>query len=232
MINPIFLCIETSTHNCSVAVFRGSERLSLVEESSDSYIHGEMLHIFIQRALSDARIEAHNLTAVAVSKGPGSYTGLRIGVSAAKGLCFALQIPLYSVNSLRVLSNGLTKAEIGDADVLSVIDARRMEVYSSVFDSEGTELSETQAEIVEADTFEDRRRTKFVLVGDAQEKLKEVLPIDHYNFTTHIYPSAAHMGSIILKKIEKEQTEDVAYFEPFYLKDFVAGKPKKSPLVQ
>lgn len=232
MTTPVFLCIETSTHNCSVAAFRGTEMLSLVEQSSDSYIHGEKLHLFIEQALSEAKLTTNDLTAVAVSKGPGSYTGLRIGVSAAKGLCFALQIPLYSVNSLRVLANSLSRDEVGEAQVLSVIDARRMEVYSAIFDADGKEVSETQAEIVEADTFENRRSSTFILVGDAQEKLKSVLPGEHYIFTSHIYPSASHMGAIIAEKIANGDTEDVAYFEPFYLKDFVAGKPRKSPLAQ
>lgn len=229
---PTFLCLETSTLNCSVAVFRGEECISLVEEFSDKYIHGEVLHLFIQKALGEAKISVNDLDAVAVSKGPGSYTGLRIGVSAAKGICFALNIPLFSVNSLRVLAEATTDVERKDSQILSVIDARRMEVYSAIFDTHLKSEGETQAEIVEPDTFENRRRNRMVLVGDAQEKLRGILTPSHYLFTEHIYPSAQNMGAVVYQKIQDGCSEDVAYFEPYYLKDFVAGIPKKSPLLK
>lgn len=229
--SPLFLCIETSTLNCSVAVFRGEECLSLVEESSSSYIHGEVLHLFMERALDQAGITSGELNAVAVTKGPGSYTGLRIGVSAAKGLCFALKIPLYSVTSTRVLAEAVRGELQSDSDrVLALLDARRMEVYASLFDSQLNQIGDTTAEEVDADTFEDRREGRFILAGDAQPKLKEVFTRVEYVFTDSIYPSAMNMAKPVLRAMEEGLVEDVAYFEPFYLKDFVAGKPRKSPL--
>lgn len=228
-----FLCIETSTLNCSVAVFKDEVCLALVEESSDKYIHGELLHVFIQRALEEAKVKASDLSAVVVTKGPGSYTGLRIGVSAAKGLCYALSIPLYSLESLEVLAQA-QKPNCGENDcILSLIDARRMEVYSAMYSPSIEKIGTTQAEVVEDGTFEDRVPSgKLILVGDAQEKLKAVLTSDSYVFTDTQFPSARDMGELALKKINAGQHEDVAYFEPFYLKDFVAGTPRKSPLAQ
>lgn len=228
---PVFLCIETSTLNCSVAVFRGSECLSLVEEAGDSYVHGEMLHVFMERALREAGVKASDLTAVGVTRGPGSYTGLRIGVSAAKGLCFSMGIPLYSVESLRVLAASVQSRAVEGNRILALIDARRMEVYSALFDPELNQIGETRAEVVESTTFDDRAGAgSFILCGDAQEKLRDVLTGDYFEFTEVRYPSARAMGKLISDKIETEQHEDVAYFEPFYLKDFVAGTPRKSPL--
>lgn len=221
-----FLCIETSTLNCSVAVFDGEKQLSCVEESSDKYIHGERLHLFIESAVEQAGIALNELCAVAVSKGPGSYTGLRIGVSAAKGLAFSLNIPLYSVDSLAVLAAGVSDQS---NLVFAHIDARRMEVYGAFYRN-GERLTEISADVVEEDIYTSTHNgEQVILAGDAQEKLLGVLP-DNYRASEVTLPSAAHMGGIVFHKIQKEDKEDVAYFEPFYLKDFVAGKPRKSPL--
>lgn len=227
--NSTFLCIDTSTRNCSVAVFNNRDLLSLVEESSDQYIHGEKLHLFIERAVGDAGIQLKDLNAIAVTKGPGSYTGLRIGVSAAKGLAYSLNIPLYSTDSLQVLACGI-EAEKGSL-ILANIDARRMEIYGAFYDENYHPVTPVSAEIVEEDIFTDiHKGKKVILAGDAQEKLMEVLPSEIYTKSEVQFPSARFMGSLIADKIESGESEDVAYFEPFYLKDFIAGKPRKSPL--
>lgn len=227
--NPIFLCLETSTLNCSVAVFEGESLLACVEESSSSYIHGEKLHLFIKEALNQAQVTPADLSAVAVTKGPGSYTGLRIGVSAAKGLAFSLNIPMYSMTSLEVLAQAPLSVA-SDELILAHIDARRMEIYGAFYSSDRGALTDIKADVVEEDIYADVHSGKKVhLVGDAQSKLMEVLP-SNYQSTEIEFPSAQFMGKAILAKIIVEDSEDVAYFEPFYLKDFVAGNPKKSPL--
>lgn len=224
------LYIETSTHNCSVSVSREAEILATVEQNDEQYIHGEMLHVFALRAMEQAGISVEQLDAVAVGKGPGSYTGLRIGVSAAKGLAFGRNIPLYSLSSLKILAQAVLKQyDIQASDrILSCIDARRMEVYSAVFDAKGEWIEESQAEVVDANTYTDRMgEGNLWVVGDAQEKLREVLSDERFRFTEIRFPSASDMIPGILRRMDAGQEEDVAYFEPFYLKDFVAGKPGK-----
>lgn len=226
---PIFLCIETSTLNCSVAVFKGEELLSSVEESSDAYIHGEKLHVFIQKALNRAKLSPKDLEAVAVTKGPGSYTGLRIGVSAAKGLAFSLGIPMYSLTSLEVLAQSPIEVKDGEL-ILAHVDARRMEIYGAFYSASREVLTDISADVVEEDVYSEIHKGNLVhLIGDAQSKLMDVLPAN-YKTTPIQFPSAQFMGKAILQKMELGDSEDVAYFEPFYLKDFVAGKPRKSPL--
>ncbi|NVK26959.1 MAG: tRNA (adenosine(37)-N6)-threonylcarbamoyltransferase complex dimerization subunit type 1 TsaB [Flavobacteriia bacterium] len=225
------LSIETSTLNCSVAIHKDGQLLSCVEESSSAYIHGEKLHLFIDQCIAEAEIQIADLTAVAVSKGPGSYTGLRIGVSAAKGLAFSLDIPLYSVDSLDVLANAIHLNLKEDHLILANIDARRMEIYGAFYNSDGTRLTDISADVVEEDIYSEiHKGRKVILAGDAQEKLLSVLPGEIYSASEVNFPSAKDMGALIQQKIEQGKNEDVAYFEPFYLKDFVAGKPRKSPL--
>lgn len=225
------LSIETSTLNCSVAIHQDGALLACVEESSSAYIHGEKLHLFIEQCAAEANIQLSDLTAVGVSKGPGSYTGLRIGVSAAKGLAFSLSIPLYSVDSLDVLANSEFLSRPKDSIILANIDARRMEIYGAFYEVDGTRITEISADIVEEDIYTAiHRGRKVELAGDAQEKLLEVLPSEIYSGSKSVFPSAKDMGSLIQAKIKAGREEDVAYFEPFYLKDFVAGKPRKSPL--
>lgn len=227
--SPLFLCIETSTLNCSVAVFKGDQLLACVEESSDAYIHGEKLHLFIQEVIAKAGLTLKDLNAVAVTKGPGSYTGLRIGVSAAKGLAFSLDLPLFSMTSLEVLASAPLDLHEDDL-VLAHVDARRMEIYGAFFTAQKIQQTEIRAEVVEEDIFTEIHQGRMVfLVGDAQDKLLEVLPSNYKRTPIH-FPSAQFMGKRILQRITSGQKEDVAYFEPYYLKDFVAGTPKKSPL--
>lgn len=222
------LCLETATTNCSVAIAVDGKVVVLQEdnptgETDKSFSHAERLHIFIEKVLEDAQIDKKQLDAIAVSKGPGSYTGLRIGVSAAKGLCFALDIPLISVATLRSLSLQVKEAA---AFVIPMLDARRMEVYSAVF-SEEKEIRETQAEILTETSFSEYlEKGKTVFIGDGAEKFKAICHHPNALFIINKLPSANEMALIAEDKYKISDTEDVAYFEPFYLKDFVGVKSK------
>lgn len=215
---PYILNIETATKNCSVAIAKSGQIIVCKEMAEEGYSHAEKLHVFIEQVLNDAGIGFKDLAAVAVSQGPGSYTGLRIGVSAAKGLCFALDIPLIAVDTLATLA---AQAKINDGVVIPVIDARRMEVYSAIFDSDNHKIREVAAEIITEDSFQNLSDTVY-FVGDCLEKCKTVLKKDNFIFLdTIVFPSANEMAVLSFEKFKKEDTVDVAYFEPYYLKDFM-----------
>ena len=225
----LILNLETSTRNCSVALSEGGKVLALVEESSDQYIHSEKLHMFIQKCLEESGRKLADLDAVAVGKGPGSYTGLRIGVSAAKGFCYALGIPLISENGLTILVRDfMGKHEVKEGEVMiPMIDARRMEVYSTTFGRDGKMNGDIEALIMDENTHLAPDASKVYLMGDGSSKCAEVLNNPRYEFCDLVFPSATALAEIAEKKFVAQDFEDVAYFEPFYLKDFVAGKPKK-----
>ncbi|NUY81622.1 tRNA (adenosine(37)-N6)-threonylcarbamoyltransferase complex dimerization subunit type 1 TsaB [Flavobacterium sp. MAH-1] len=216
----LILNIETATKNCSVALSHNGKTVLCKEISGQGYSHAEKLHVFINEIISESGHAFADLQAIAVSRGPGSYTGLRIGVSAAKGLCFALGIPLISIDTLKVLA---ASANISDGVIIPMLDARRMEVYSSVFSPDLTEIRKTEAEILTEDSFSDVGQTAYFL-GDANEKAKSVLTKSNFVFLDGIvFPSASEMAALSFDKFQKNEFEDVAYFEPFYLKDFVVG---------
>ena len=223
----LILCLETTTTNCSVSLVKDDNLILLKEDMGAKYSHAERLHPFIAAALSETQISWSDLDAVAVSQGPGSYTGLRIGVSSAKGICFAHNLPLISVDTLHHLAKQgaeQTKASF----YIPLIDARRMEVYSAVFDAELKSQRETKAEIITGDFYNhyiDQGSTVFI--GNGVEKFKA--QCDHPNavFLAEALPSAREMGAFAAAKYKKGDFEDVAYFEPYYLKDFLVTKPKK-----
>jgi tRNA threonylcarbamoyladenosine biosynthesis protein TsaB len=218
------LNIETSTKNCSVSVAKEGKTLICNEIAEEGYSHAERLHVFIEASLKEIGITYKDLVAIAVSQGPGSYTGLRIGISAAKGLCFALGIPLIAVDTLKVLAS---QASISSGLIVPMIDARRMEVYSAVFSPSFERLRGVQAEIITENSFEDVQETLY-FVGDCAEKCKVVLTQENFVFLEEIeYPSANEMSSLSFEKYKINDTVDVAYFEPFYLKDFLITAPKK-----
>lgn len=215
------LCIETATTNCSVALSVHGSVAALKEDNSKSYSHGERLHVYISEILATHQISEAQIDAIAVSKGPGSYTGLRIGVSAAKGLCYAWDKPLIAIPTLQTLAHKNSKA---CNYVIPMIDARRMEVYAAVFSSEMEQVRETRAEILDASSFNtylDQGPTVFI--GNGVSKFAEICKHEHAVFITEQLPSAQEMAKLAQKKFEKEQFEDVAYFEPYYLKDFISG---------
>ncbi len=217
----LILNIETATKNCSVAIAKDGQVIASRELATDGYAHAEKLHVFIDDVLKTSGIAYGDLSAVAVSKGPGSYTGLRIGVSAAKGFCMALGIPLISVGTLQVLA---LKAKIADGVIVPMLDARRMEVYSAVYDVGHNLVRKVEAEIITADSLSGINSTIHI-IGDCQPKIKTVLAGGRFIYHEDIvYPSAVDMAAPGFAKFKADQFEDLAYFEPFYLKDFIAEK--------
>lgn len=215
------LNIETATKNCSVCIAKDGTAISLLEYAGEGYAHAEKLHVFIEEALQKAGITFKELDAVAVSMGPGSYTGLRIGVSAAKGLCYALSIPLIAVDTLELLAR---KINVEDGVIIPMIDARRMEAYTAVFDSSYHKLRETKAEII-TEGFFDVTEGVIHLVGDGAAKCREFLSGPRFIYHDDVvYPSSAEMAAISFSKFKYNDTVDVAYFEPYYLKDFLITK--------
>ena len=214
------LNIETATKNCSVSLAKNGETILCKEIAEQGYSHAEKLHVFIEEIVKEANVNFSEIKAVAVSKGPGSYTGLRIGVSAAKGLCYALQIPLISIDTMQVLAK---KANV-DGLIVPMIDARRMEVYSAIFDKNHNKIKEVEAEVLTENSYQDFDQTVY-FVGDCQEKCQTVLVKDNFKFLPEIiFPSANEMSVLSFEKFQNNDFEDVAYFEPFYLKDFMLTK--------
>ncbi len=220
----ILLNIETSSKNCSVSISQDGKLRSLVEKDSDNYTHSENLHDFISKALKKSELTPNDLDAIAVGKGPGSYTGLRIGISAAKGLCFALNIPLISLNSLEILCHKY-KAKSNEI-LFPMFDARRMEIYTLVMNSKKKILKETAFEIIKQETFNDFSKDKtWVFFGEGSKKCKQIVKGDHIKYVDEIkYPSAGEMASLSYECFRQKKFEDIAYFEPFYLKEFISIK--------
>lgn len=219
------LNIETATKNCSVSVSKNGKLIAIKELNNGNYSHAEVLHSFIEEVVSKSNINLDDLSAIAVSKGPGSYTGLRIGVSAAKGLCFSLNLPLISVNTLQSLASSI---QIEEGVVVPMIDARRMEVYAAIFDKDNSHLREIKAEIIDEYSFTELLNKQHVyFLGDGAEKCKEVINHKNAFFINDKYPSAKEMCQLAFDKYKKNDIEDVAYFEPFYLKDFIVVPAKK-----
>lgn len=218
---PNILCLETSSTNCSVAIATEKGILALKEDKSDNYSHAEKLHVFIDEILKENQLQVSDLDAIAISKGPGSYTGLRIGVSAAKGLCFSLNIPLISISTLRSLAR---QVEEKDTLIIPLLDARRMEVYSAVFNEKFEQIRETRAEILETGLYNEYlEKSKVVFIGSGVEKFKTICEHPNAVFVPDSLPSAREMCIPAIEKHKVSDTEDVAYFEPYYLKNFKAG---------
>lgn len=217
------LNIETATKNCSVSLAKNGQIVLCKEIAEQGYSHAEKLHVFIEEIIKETGVPVQEIQAVAVSKGPGSYTGLRIGVSTAKGLCYALGIPLISVDTLQVLAK---QVAIENGMIVPMLDARRMEVYSAVFNANHNKIMEVQAEILTENSYAEITEAVY-FIGDCQEKCKTVLVKDNFQFLPEIvFPSAKEMSLLSYEKFVKNEFEDVAYFEPFYLKDFLIAKPK------
>lgn len=221
----ILLHLETSTKNCSVAISKDGELLALCEEYDEKYGHSEKLHQFVEWAMEGAEIELKDLDGVCVSKGPGSYTGLRIGVSAAKGFSFGLDIPMLSLESLEILAE--SQINQGYDLIIPMIDARRMEVYTCIYNGEGEKLTKIEAKVLDENSFSEYADKKIVFMGDGAEKCKDLLQLPHAEFKSDIHPSGEFMIRKAEEKFKSKEFEDTAYFEPFYLKEFIAGKKKE-----
>lgn len=223
----VILSIETATSVCSVAIHR-DETLVVSQELYIDRSHSACLNDCIGQMTKMAGLEFNDFNAIAVSKGPGSYTGLRIGTSTAKGLCYALDIPLIAVNTLEAMAYETNRFNIGKALMCPMIDARRMEVYYTIIDHSGKILQPTSALVVEPDSF-DRwlEDHELWLFGNGAAKTRDVLKLHpglyHIDGVVSV---AASVGQLAIKRFYDKQFEDIAYFEPFYLKDFIAKKPK------
>ena len=226
----MILCLETATPVCSVALNDSCCTLAL-RETEGQNAHSEKITIFIREVMETAGINYNQLDAVAVSQGPGSYTGLRIGVSTAKGICYAADLPLMAIDTLHAMAYGM-KAKLGsqiaDSDLLiPMIDARRMEVYAAIFDAQLNKIEDTAALVIDENSFEELRKDHHLwLFGDGAPKLSQVFENQtNISIIDGFKPSAAFMRVLAEQALQKRDFVDVAYFEPFYLKDFIAGKP-------
>ena len=217
----IILNIETATKNCSVALANEGKTIACKEIAEQNFSHAEKLHVFIEELLAENNLQFSDLNAIAVSQGPGSYTGLRIGVSSAKGLCYALNIPMIAIDTLQLLAKQI---QIDDGIIIPMIDARRMEVFSAFYDKNHNQIRNTQAEIIDETSYQEITET-IHLVGDGTEKFKNTLIDDKFVFHSDVvFPSANKMSQLSFDKYQKSDFVDVAYFEPYYLKDFVLSK--------
>jgi len=230
----MIICIETATNLCSVALCDSSGVLSL-KESNEQKSHASMLTLFIGDILKETGVNASDLEAVAVSKGPGSYTGLRIGVSVAKGIAFAASIPLIGIETTLSMFTGMSEKmkEEGrlDPDILfcPMLDARRMEVYYALYDSLGNRTKDISAEIITENSFTSvYKSNKIIFFGDGASKCKDILKRPDFQFVDYFAMSASYMHKPALRALRSNHFEDVAYFEPFYLKDFITTTQRKN----
>ena len=231
----MILCLETATPSCSVALVHNGEVLAC-EEDPKGQNHSEKITLFIDSVMKKAGISYSQLDAVAVSMGPGSYTGLRIGVSTAKGICYAVSKPLMAIETLEsmayggkvVISSEVEKSSMnGSILLVPAIDARRMEVYAAIFDENVNKIKDTEAVIIDENSFSDLKKDHHLyLFGDGADKCAELFKNDEkITVVKDFYCSAKYMNVIAQRKLDNKDFVDVAYFEPFYLKDFVPGTP-------
>ncbi len=228
----MILCLETATPSCSVALVHNGEVLAC-EEDPKGQNHSEKITLFIDSVMKKAGISYNQLDAVAVSMGPGSYTGLRIGVSTAKGICYAVSKPLIAVETLEAMACGgsavisTERSEWRNLLLIPAIDARRMEVYAAIFDENVNKIKDTEAVIIDGNSFADLKKDHHLyLFGDGADKCAEIFANDaNITVIKDFYCSAKYMNTIAQQKFNNDDFVDVAYFEPFYLKDFVPGTP-------
>lgn len=219
------LYLESSSKNCSVAVADDEKLLCLCEEISENFRQSESLHQFVEFALEGAEISLNDLDAVCLGQGPGSYTGLRIGAAAAKGFCFGLNIPLLSVPSMDTMVQPFINQEYDL--IIPLIDARRMEVYTAIYDKTGKQISDTEAKILDEHSFKELMGSNVIFIGDGAKKAGEIVKLEKAVFNTEVFPSAKFLIAPAVEKFNQKKFEDIAYFEPFYLKDFHGIKAKK-----
>jgi len=225
------LSIETATKTCSVALHRDGILLGLQEVHLNKS-HSSLLHVMIDNLLQHCEVDRSRLDTVAVSVGPGSYTGLRIGVSTVKGIAYALDIPVIAVNTLEAMAYSMQEHNLANSWVCPMLDARRMEVYCLLQDESRETIWETRPLIVDETSFQaELEQQAIVFFGNGSDKCRPLLEI-HPNayFVAGVYPSARWVGELAQTKFDKQEFEDLAYFVPFYLKEYRTTQPKKNPL--
>lgn len=222
----LILSIETATYICSVALSDG-DRIVALRETNEKNAHSRLLTIFIDEIFKEAGIKASQLAAVAVSEGPGSYTGLRIGVSAAKGICYASDKPLIAVSTLKALALAIQQGAVDGDLLIPAVDARRMEIYTAVYDPRLNELTAPGSVIVDESFFRNLpRHNRIIMAGDGAAKCVPMAgATEHIVLTGEVHPSARNIAGLAWLKYQQKDFVDTAYFEPFYMKEFLAGKP-------
>ena len=224
----MLLCIETSGKNCSVALFEGLQLVSIREVHTEQFSHSENLHVFIEQVLKESNLQPKAIKAIAISAGPGSYTGLRIGVATAKGLCYGWDIPLIALPTLRILAEQVTYEFTDIEYIIPMIDARRMEVFTAVYSHDFSPILGERAEILTESIFDTYlNKGKTIFLGDGITKFQAICKHKNAYFWENKFPSAKQMGRLALKKYQAQAFEDIAYFEPFYLKEVYLVKSNK-----
>lgn len=224
----MLLCIETSGKNCSVALFEDLQLVSIREVHTEQFSHSENLHVFIEQVLKESNLHPKAIKAIAISAGPGSYTGLRIGVATAKGLCYGWDIPLIALPTLRILAEQVTYEFTDIEYIIPMIDARRMEVFTAVYSHDFSPILGERAEILTESTFDTYlNKGKTIFLGDGITKFQAICKHKNAYFWENKFPSAKQMGRLALKKYQAQAFEDIAYFEPFYLKEVYLVKSNK-----
>ena len=224
----MLLCIETSGKNCSVALFEGLQLVSIREVHTEQFSHSENLHVFIEQVLKESNLQPKAIKAIAISAGPGSYTGLRIGVATAKGLCYGWDIPLIALPTLRILAEQVSYEFTNIEYIIPMIDARRMEVFTAVYSHDFSPILGERAEILTESTFDTYlNKGKTIFLGDGITKFQAICKHKNAYFWENKFPSAKQMGRLALEKYQAQAFEDIAYFEPFYLKEVYLVKSEK-----
>ncbi len=229
----LILNIETSTDICSVSLSKNGNIIDLRIDNPENHglehgQHSRILAVLIKDILQKNSLMANKLDALAISEGPGSYTGLRIGVSTAKGICLGANLPLIALNTLLIIAEMAKETKKSDYDlIIPMIDARRMEVYCAVYDRDMAIIKETEAKVIDENSFSEYRGKKVLFCGNGALKTEEIIKWDNFDFTDSVYPSAEFMGKIANDYFNTQKIVDLVYFEPFYLKSFIATIPKK-----
>ncbi|MGG5506551.1 MULTISPECIES: tRNA (adenosine(37)-N6)-threonylcarbamoyltransferase complex dimerization subunit type 1 TsaB [unclassified Myroides] len=222
----VLLNVETATKNCSVSLSVDGTLVGMKEIAEENFSHAEKLHVFIEAILKENGYSMQDLSAIAVSQGPGSYTGLRIGVSSVKGLCYGLNIPMIALDTLQIVAKQL---QVENGWIIPMIDARRMEVFCAIFSHEGEMVKPIEAKVIDETSFSELEgETPVYFLGDGAMKCVSVLTAANFHFCpTIVYPSAKEMVTLSYEKFQAKDFVDVAYFEPYYLKDFVMPVKKQ-----
>jgi tRNA threonylcarbamoyladenosine biosynthesis protein TsaB len=221
----LIVSLETSVKVCSAAI-HDSGQLVASSEVHIEYSHASKLAVLVHEVSRSANIQLSQLSAVAVTSGPGSYTGLRIGTSTAKGMCFSLDIPLISVGTLDLLAYQMSHRNSQKVYLCPMLDARRMEVYCQVFNPSLETIQSTEAKVIDESSFQEvLDKNQVIFFGDGAMKCKEKITHQNAHFVEGVYPSASHLGSMAFQKFAKGQFEDLLNFEPHYLKEFMIKKP-------